>query len=254
VERFVGKTMIVTGGASGIGAACVRRLFSEGANVVVADLKQDDAEKVAVELGDATRTLAAGVDVSETAKVGAMFATVVERFGGVDGLVNSAGIRGVGTVLDIDRTLWQRNLAVNLEGALNTCQAFARFAADKRRKGAIVNVSSLAGIQGLPNRLAYVSSKHAVVGLTRAVALELAPLGIRVNGVAPGMIRTPLTASMFEDPENVKRIRADHPIGREGEADEVAAAIAFLLSDDASFIVGTILPVDGGATVGKPSR
>lgn len=111
-------------------------------------------------------------------------------------------------------------------------------------------MTSRAGIEGLSNCLAYVSSKHAAVGPTKAVLSELAPEDIRVNGVAPGMIRTPMTAGMFEDPENAKRIRSAHPIGREGEPNEVAAAILFLLSDDASFILGTILAVDGGATAG----
>ena len=160
------------------------------------------------------------------------------------------GIRGLGTILNLDRALWQRNLAVNLEGTLNTCRFSPVRPPTRARQGAIVNVSSTAGVQGLPNRLPYVSSKHAIVGITRGVALELAPLGIRVNCVVPGMIRTPLTASMFQDPENVKRIRAAHPIGREGEPAEVASAIAFLLSDDASFIIGTILAVDGGVTAG----
>jgi meso-butanediol dehydrogenase / (S,S)-butanediol dehydrogenase / diacetyl reductase len=109
------------------------------------------------------------------------------------------------------------------------CQAFARAVKEAQAQAAIVNLSSAAGIRGVPNRLPYAASKYGVVGITQTMALELGPLGVRVNAVVPGMIRTPMTAVMFEDPENVKRIRAAHPIGREGQPEEVAAAIAFLL-------------------------
>jgi meso-butanediol dehydrogenase / (S,S)-butanediol dehydrogenase / diacetyl reductase len=157
-------------------------------------------------------------------------------------------------VLDVDPETWRRVLSVNLDGTFNVCQAFARAVTEARTPAAIVNLSSAAGIRGVPNRLPYAASKYGIVGITQTMALELGPLGVRVNAVVPGMIRTPLTEVMFKDPENVKRIRAAHPIGREGQPEEVAAAISFLLSDDAGFITGVALPVDGGSTAGIASH
>jgi NAD(P)-dependent dehydrogenase (short-subunit alcohol dehydrogenase family) len=185
--------------------------------------------------------------------VAAFVTGATRRFGKLYGLVNSAGIRGVGNILDTDPEVWRKVLSVNLEGTFNMCQAFARNVKEAQTPAAIVNVSSAAGIRGVPNRLPYAASKYGVVGITQTMALELGALGVRVNAVVPGMIRTPMTAVMFQDPDNVERIRAAHPIGREGEPEEIAAAIAFLLSDDASFITGVALPVDGGSTAGIPS-
>jgi meso-butanediol dehydrogenase / (S,S)-butanediol dehydrogenase / diacetyl reductase len=254
MSRFENRTVLVTGAGSGIGAACVRRLFAEGASIVAADVRKEAVDKVVSEFQQTDRIYGVSVDVSDRDQVTAFVSGAVQRFGKLYGLVNSAGIRGVGNVLDVDPETWRRVLSVNLDGTFNVCQAFARVVTEARTPAAIVNLSSAAGIRGVPNRLPYAASKYGIVGITQTMALELGSFGVRVNAVVPGMIRTPLTEVMFKDPENVKRIRAAHPIGREGKPEEVAAAISFLLSDDASFITGVALPVDGGSTAGIASH
>lgn len=253
MKRFADRTVVVTGAGSGIGAATVRRLVSEGASAVVVDWRREAVDEVVAEFGGSDKVTGVVADISDRAQVDALIAGAVERFGTLWGLVNCAGIRGVGNVLDTTPELWRNVLSVNLDGTFNMCQAFARVMTAAKAQGSIVNLSSAAGIRGVPNRLPYAASKYGIVGISQTMALELGPLGIRVNAIAPGMIRTPFTEVMFTDPANAERIRAAHPVGREGRPEEIASTIAFLLSDDASFITGVILAVDGGKSAGIAS-
>jgi meso-butanediol dehydrogenase/(S,S)-butanediol dehydrogenase/diacetyl reductase len=256
-----GKTVLVTGAGSGIGAACVRRLLVEGAQVAAADLDLRAAEAVLAECEAGDAGFAMAMDVASSSDATAFAAAARDRLGQLHGLINCAGIKGVGNVLEVETEAWRQVMAVNVEGTVNMCQAFARIVindvdvdAEDRPTRSIVNISSGAGLMGVPNRLSYVASKFAISGITRTMCVELARHKIRVNAIAPGMTRTPFTAYMFHDPENVKRIQAAHPIGREADPSEIAAAIIFLLTEDASFITGAVIPVDGGSTACIPSH
>lgn len=191
------------------------------------------------------------LDVTDRAAVDRFIADAVRHHGRLDVLVNSAGIREITPMLDLELAEWRRVLAVNLDGVFNTSQAFARAVRDLGTPAVIVNVASVAGLMGVPDRAAYVASKHGVVGLTKEMAMELGPLGIRVNAIAPGSVRTPLTERYFSDPALVERLNASHPLGRVAAPEEIAAAILFAASDDAGFMTGAVLPVDGGYAAGK---
>ena len=251
MARFSGKTVFVTGAAGGIGEVCAQRFLDEGANVVVADYDPAQAEATAERLGATGRTAAMGFDVCDADAVAASMHSAEERFGAVDFLVNCAGIASISPTLDISPTAWRRVHAVNVDGTFFASKAFIQQALAAKRPGAIVNLASVAGLLALPDRPAYISSKHAVVGITREMAMEFGAANIRVNAVAPGVIRTAMSEKHFQDPEKADRIARAHALGRGGRPEEVASAIAFLCSDDASFITGAILAVDGGYSAGK---
>ena len=165
-------------------------MFAEGASIVAADIRKEEVDKVVAEFGGSDRIYGVGVDIADRDEVAALVSGAVERFATLHGLVNSAGIRGVGSILDVDPATWRKVLSVNLDGTFNVCQAFARVVTQARTPAAIVNLSSAAGIRGVPNRLPYAASKYGIVGITQTMALELGSYGVRVNAVVPGMIRT----------------------------------------------------------------
>lgn len=222
---------IVTGAASGIGAACAEVLVREGWDVVGVDLRGDPDRGV--------RRL----DVSDEAAWDELMAEI----GPVDGLVTSAGIRTRGMIVDTSLADWEHHLRVNLTGTWLAIRAFLRARqAVAEPGGAIVTVSSVNATIAVPGQAHYVASKGAIAALTRAAALEGAPHGVRVNGVAPGPIRTPMAAERLADPDQVRWLTGRVPLGRVGEATEIAEVVAFLLSDRASYLSGEIVYADGG--------
>jgi 2-hydroxycyclohexanecarboxyl-CoA dehydrogenase len=245
--RLEGRVAIVTGGASGIGAATARRLAAEGARVVVADRDDVGAHKLAADIdGDAL-----AVDVSDAAAVRAAFALVPGAFGPVDVLVNNAGADSAALFLDTDEPAWDATLALNLKSVISCTHAVLRSMLDRRR-GAIVNVASEAGRMGVVGGAVYAAAKAGVIGFTKAIAREGARYGVRCNAVAPGPIDTPLLAALADDPlgARIRQGMVDATVlGRCGQPGEVAAAIAYLASDDASFVTGHTLAVSGGISM-----
>ncbi|UZX03032.1 SDR family oxidoreductase [Arthrobacter sp. CDRTa11] len=248
MKRFEERTVVVTGAGSGIGAATVKRLLREGATVVAVDVTQAGVDAAISSADNSNRIHGAVLDVCDQEATVAVLAEMRGKFGGLSGLVNCAGITGEGSIVTTDPEKHRRIMSVNLDGTINMCQAFVLAVKDDTGPRAIVNISSGAGILGVPNRLSYVASKFGISGITKSMSPELGPLGIRVNAVAPGMTRTPLIEYMMSDPEAVARINARHPIGRIGNPEEIAAVIVFLLTDDASFMTGSVVSVDGGQT------
>jgi 3alpha(or 20beta)-hydroxysteroid dehydrogenase len=241
--RLDGKVAIITGGARGQGAAEGRLFAAEGARVVLADVRDDEGAAVADEIGDAARYM--HLDVTDEAQWQAAVEAVEAAFGPVTVLVNNAGILLFKT---LDKTAlddFDRVLRVNVHGVFLGMKAVTPSMV-RAGGGSIVNISSTAGLQGLPHLGAYVASKWAVRGLTKTAAIDLGTRGIRVNSVHPGGIDTPMIAGTSGDAPFYKRL----PVPRMGSADEAARAVLFLASDEASYISGAELAVDGGATCG----
>ena len=250
IYDFRGQVALVTGASSGMGLATARAFAEAGAAVVLADIN-DEALRTATDQLTSAGHQAIGVtcDVSDEAQVAAMVERAGASFGRLDMAFNNAGIQvPPSDAADEPAEHFDRVNAINLRGVW-TCMKHELRQMRAQGSGAIVNCSSLGGLVGLPGRAAYHASKHGVIGLTKSAALEYAPRGIRINAVCPGTIDTPMVADMLEkQADAMKEIMRDQPIGRLGRSDEIAAAVLWLCSPGASFVLGVALPVDGGFT------
>ena len=246
-----GKGVLITGAASGIGRATALAAAREGARLVLADVSAAAGEAVAAEVGDAARFVAC--DVTSEAEVEALVTNAASALGGLDGAFNCAGILGVvALTLDVELADWKRIIDVDLNGVF-LCTKHELRVMVPQGSGAILNMASAAGLIGWAGASGYVAAKHGVVGLSKAAAVEFAAQGIRVNSICPSYTETPMVADLFEnilggDPAQVAAAKANHPIGRFAQPEEIAAACVWLLSDKASFVTGTAMSVDGGYT------
>ncbi|HMQ58534.1 MAG TPA: SDR family oxidoreductase [Rhizobiaceae bacterium] len=245
-----GKSAIVTGGASGIGYAIARRMLEDGARVAIADITDEKGEAAVETLTKIGEVRYVHADVGNRLDVHNLIAKVIDDFGDIDVLVNNAGIVHGADFLDLKEEDFDRVLRVNLKGMFLAGQAVARHMVDKVKAGgapgSIVNMSSVNAVFAIANQLPYSVSKGGVNQLTKAMALSLAPYGIRVNAIGPGSIMTDLLAAVANDKEAKNRILSRTPLGRIGEPREIAAIAAFLASDDASYITGQTIYADGG--------
>ncbi|WP_295978349.1 SDR family oxidoreductase [uncultured Variovorax sp.] len=251
MQRFKDRVVIVTGAGSGIGEATARRFSQEGASVVLAGDTLDKLERVARDLPK-ERTLVKVADVSSFEQVQALVDATIERFGALHVLFNNAGIAVEGTVTQPPLEDWNRIMAVNAGGVFHGCRAAMPHLV--RSKGSIVNTASVSGLGGDWAMGFYNASKGAIVNFTKALALDHGKDGVRVNAVCPSLTFTPMTEDMKSDSALMAKFAERIPLGRGADPSEIAAVVAFLASDDASFVTGVAMPVDGGlmASNGQP--
>ncbi len=248
MRRFEGKVALVTGGGSGIGRATSLAFAGEGAKVVIDDINVEGGEEtVRLIKGAGGEAVFVKADVSKAPEVEAMVQKAIDTYGRLDCAYNNAGVgEPLKRVHKTSEDNFDRLMATNLKGVY-LCMKYEIPPMLKQGKGSIVNTASLAGLKGLSGQAAYVASKHGVVGLTKSAAIEYATLGIRINCICPGVINTPLIAPNMKGRPQVEKGYIDmEPIGRLGKPEEIASAVLWLSSDEASFAVGTIFSVDGG--------
>ena len=247
--RLSNRIALITGAASGIGRATAEMFVKEGAKVIIADINSDGAAAVAASLG--ASAIAVAGDVSKPADAAAMVEVAGRSFGRLDVLVNNAGFGRLGTVETTDIADWQAVLDVNLNGVF-LCSRYAVPLLRSGGGGSIINLASTISVVGIPNRAAYVAAKGAVAALTRAMAIDHAKDGIRVNSIAPGVINSAYYDAMLKevaDPDAfIKGLNARSPVNRMGTSKEIASAIVFLASDESSFATGSMMTIDGGYT------
>ncbi len=248
MSTLAGKIALVTGGGTGIGRGIAAAFAEAGATVVITSRRAEVLAEACAALGPSVRAEAA--DVSEEAAVEALAAAVVERHGGLDILVNNAGVVCAAPVWETSCDDWDRMFAVNVRGPFLLCRAFA--GSLKARRGAILNISSTLGSAPIPQLSAYSASKAALDNLTRSLALELAPFGVRANAISPAVVDTPIHRQRFAPGEVESALAgmgAAHPLGRVGQPADIAAAALYLCSPQASWVTGVVLPVDGGMLI-----
>jgi NAD(P)-dependent dehydrogenase (short-subunit alcohol dehydrogenase family) len=244
IGRLAGKTAVITGSANGIGRATAERFAAEGAALVLNDRDAAALESLVTELtGKGANARGVLGDVSQEADVRHLMDAAVQAYGGIDILVANAGVIPEADLASATLEVWERTMATNGRGIFLCCK-YAAEVMVPRGKGAIVCLSSISAFGGQPGQAVYGPSKFVASGLTKHLAIDLAAKGIRVNAVAPGTIATPAVARMSK--EGIDKVVKLHPLGRMGRPEEVASAILFLASDEASFITGAVLPVDGG--------
>ena len=244
-DRLKGRRAVVTGAARGLGLACATRFIAEGARVVLADVDAAEGERAAAALGEAASFIAC--DVTKRPELEAAIARCAELWGGIDILLNNAGIAASGDILTLTEETFDRTLAINLKAAFLGAQIAAQRMVDQGEGGVIINMSSVNAVLNIPHLLAYNISKGGLNQLTRNAAIALAPHRIRVCGIGPGTIMTDLMRNAVWTDEAARRgILARTPIGRPGEPEEIASIAAFLASDDASYVTGETIYADGG--------